>query len=131
MERRLAGLLAATLACWPAGGPCWSQDSSPPRSISEHAVRTASAERYSDLLAMECLHGRLYSRNRIERGFERHFEEMRLTLIAEGYTIVPDVIANDASRPVSEMAFDAKRRLRHAPRAGCLAPYWLEDDRDY
>lgn len=94
-------------------------------------MRTASAEKYSDLLAMECLHGRLYPRSRIENGFERHFEEMKLTLIAEGYMIVPNVTANGSSGAVSEMAFDAKRRLRLAPRAGCLAAYWLEDGRDY
>ncbi|WP_210215159.1 hypothetical protein, partial [Mesorhizobium sp. M4B.F.Ca.ET.089.01.1.1] len=120
-----------TLACWLAGGRSWSQDSPSHKSISEEAVRTASAQRYSDLLAMECSHGRLYPRSQIERGFERHFEELRLTLIAEGYTIVPDAIANDPSRPVSEMAFDARRRLGFASQAGCLAPYWLEDDRDY
>ncbi|WP_141246165.1 hypothetical protein [Mesorhizobium sp. WSM3859] len=91
----------------------------------------ASAQRYSDILAMECLHGRLYPRRRIERGFERHLEEMRLTLIAEGYRIVPDMAANDPFRALSEMAFDAKRRLGFAPQSGCLAAYWLEDDRDY
>ena len=131
MERRLAGLLAAMLACLPAGGRCWAEDSPSRKSISEEAVRTASAQRYSDILAMECSHGRLYPRGRIERGFERHFEEMRLTLIAEGYIIVPNVVANDPPRPLSEMAFDAKRRLGFAQQTGCRAPYWLEDDHDY
>ena len=51
----------------------------------------------------------------------------RLQLVAEGYTIVPDAIENNSPWALSEMEFDAKRRLGIAPQFGCFRAYWLDD----
>ncbi|MER9406476.1 hypothetical protein NKI36_20805 [Mesorhizobium caraganae] len=127
MARFLAGLLAATLVA--SAGRCWSNDTS--RQISEDALRTISAQMYSGILSQECMHGRRYPKSRIENGFKRHFEEMRLRLIADGYTIVPDVAESNSQWTRSEMAFDAKRRLGMPRQFGCLDAYWLDDDPDW
>lgn len=63
--------------------------------------------------------------------FKRHFEEMRLRLIADGYTIVPNVTESNSQWTHSEMAFDAKRRLGMPGQFGCLHAYWLDDDPDW
>ena len=127
MERLSAGMVAAMLVA--SAGRCWSEDSHKP--ISEEALRTVSAEMYSDILAQECLHGRRYSQSRIENGFKRHFEEMRLQLVASGYTIVPNSNENSALWTRSQMAFDTERRLGLRRQLGCLGAYWLDDNRDW
>ena len=123
----MTGLLAATLVA--SAGRCWSNDTS--RQISEDALRTISAQMYSGILSQECMHGRRYVQSRIENGFKRHFEEMRLRLIADGYTIVPNVTESNSQWTHSEMAFDAKRRLGIPRQFGCLHAYWLDDDPDW
>ena len=77
------------------------------------------------------MQGRRYPQSRIENGFKRHFEEMRLRLIADGYTIVPDVTESNSQWTRPEMAFDAKRRLGMPRQFGCLDAYWLDDDPDW
>jgi hypothetical protein len=94
-------------------------------------VRTVSARLYSDILEAACLNGRRYPRSQIESGFKRHFDEMRLMLIGEGYTIVPNVTENNSSWSLSEMAFDAERRLDLSPQFGCFQAYWLDDSPDW
>ncbi len=123
----MAGLLAAMLVA--SAGPCWSNDAS--KQISEDALRLTSARMYSGILRQECLHGRRYAQSRIENGFKRHFEEMRLQLIADGYTIVPSVTENNAPWILSEMAFDANRRLGIPRQFGCLDAYWLDGNPDW
>ena len=123
----MTGLLAATLVA--PEGQCWSKDTS--RQITEDALRMISAQMYSGILSQECMHGRRYPQSRIENGFKRHFEEMRLRLIADGYTIVPDVAERNSQWTRSEMAFDAKRRLGIPRQFGCLHAYWLDDDPDW
>ncbi|UVC13339.1 hypothetical protein [Mesorhizobium onobrychidis] len=125
MEKFLAGLLAAALVA--SVGRCWSKDKLHYKPISEETVRMASALRYSDILSQECMHGRRYPQRKIENGFKRHFEEMRLQLVAEGHTIVPSVTENDSLWSMSEMEFDTKRRLGIAPQFGCFRAYWLDD----
>ena len=90
-----------------------------------------SAQMYSGILSQECMHGRRYPQSRIENGFKRHFEEMRLRLIADGYTIVPNSNENSALWTRSQMAFDTKRRLGLRRQLGCLGAYWLDDNRDW
>lgn len=115
----------------PAGAQCWSKDGLPYKPISEEAVRAASATVYSEFLKMECQKGRRYPRGQIESGFKRNFDEMRLMLVDEGYTIVPNVTKNTSSWSLSEMAFDAKRRLDLSPQFGCHNAYWLNDNQDW
>jgi len=127
VPRSLSGLLAAMLVA--SAGRCWSNDAS--RQISEDALRMISAQMYSGILHQECLHGRRYPQSRVENGFKRHFEEMRLQLIADGYTIVPDTTESNSRWAHSEMAFDAKRRLGIPRQLGCLDAYWLDNNPDW
>jgi hypothetical protein len=112
-----------------SAGRCWSKDTN--KQIAEDALRTISAQMYSGILSQECMHGRRYTQSRIENGFKRHFEEMRLRLIADGYTIVPNVTESNSQWTHWEMAFDAKRRLGMPGQFGCLHAYWLDDDPDW
>jgi len=125
VEKFLAALLAATLVA--SAGRCWSKDKHPYKPIFEETVRMASALRYSDILSQECMHGRRYPKNQIKSGFKRHYEEMRLQAVAEGYIIVPDVTENRSLRSLSEMEFDARRRRGIAPQFGCFRAYWLDE----
>ncbi|BCG73880.1 hypothetical protein MesoLj113a_50380 [Mesorhizobium sp. 113-1-2] len=99
--------------------------------ISEDALRMISAQMYSGILGQECLHGRRYLESRIENGFKRHFDEMRLQLIVDGHTIVPSVTEGNSPWTRSEMAFDAKRRLGIPRQFGCRDAYWLDNNRDW
>jgi hypothetical protein len=56
--------------------------------ISEAEVRAASAATYTDLLRQAMNKGWRYTPEQIERGYERHFEELKLQLIDQGYTIM-------------------------------------------
>jgi hypothetical protein len=85
-----AGLLALLLA------PSWSQEASRPKPIiSEELVRVISARAYSKLLLQAYEKGWRYPRSQIEKGFKRHFEELKLQLIAQGYTIVSEDAEED------------------------------------
>ena len=41
--------------------------------------------------------------SQIENGFKRHLEELKLQLIDQGYTIVPDMTANDRACPRNDI----------------------------
>ncbi len=73
------------------------------------------------------MHGRRYPRSQIKNGFKRHFDETRLTIVEDGYTVVPNVKENKSLWALSEMAFDANRRLDLPPQFGCFEAYWLDD----
>jgi hypothetical protein len=121
-------ILAAMLALPLSAGPCLSEGTQPDgKLISENAVRTASTELYSDILAEACRNGWRYPRSQIEKGFRRHFDELKLQLVVEGYTIVPDVTANNSRRSRIETAFVARRQPAALRQFGCSRPYWLSD----
>jgi hypothetical protein len=130
VERFVAGFLVATLEVASAG-ECWSEDSLPYKPISEETVRIVSAQIYSDILRRACLQGRRYPISQIESGFKRQFQEMKAMMVERGYTVVPNVIENDLSWSLSEMEFDAKRRLDLPPQFGCSNAYWLDDNPDW
>jgi hypothetical protein len=94
--------------------------------ISEDAVRTASTRIYSDILRRACTNGWRYPRSQIENGFKRHFGELKLQFLDQGYTVVPDVVASNSPGGISGTAFVANRRLT-LPQFGCSRPYWLDD----
>ena len=123
-----SSILAAMLALLLSAGPCLAEgtqrDGKP---ISEDAVRTASAELYSDILIRACRNGWRYPRSQIENGFKRHLGELKLQLVAQGYTIVPDVTANNSHRSLIETAFAAKRQPVASRRFGCSRQYWLDE----
>jgi hypothetical protein len=127
MERLLSGQLAATLMLALLAGPCLAEDTQHrERLISEYAVRIASARLYSGILSRACTNGWRYPRSQIEKGFRRHFEELHLLLVDQGYTIMPVVTVNKPRLVLSEMAFDAYRRLGMPRQFGCFLPYWLD-----
>ena len=131
MEKFVLGLLAATLMLGLSAGPCLSTDALPYKPISEEAVRAASARMYSDILTSACLTGHRYPADQIENGFRRHYEEARLAFIYDGHTIIPTIQIQTnllrATAPLSQMAFDAKRRLILTRQFGCFRAYWLDD----
>lgn len=129
MARFLASSLAAMLIA--SAGECWSEDSLPYKPISEETVRVVSAQMYSDILRRACLQGRRYSSSQIESGFKRQFQETKAMLVQEGYTILPNVTENNSAWSLSEMEFDAKRRLGLPLQFGCFGAYWLNENRGW
>lgn len=118
-------ILAAMLVLPLSAGPCHAEGTQRDGElISENTVRMISAGLYSDLLARACRNGWRYPRSRIEKGFRRHLEELKLQLVAQGYTIVPDVTANSS---LFETAFVARRQPVASRQFGCSRPYWLDD----
>ena len=92
------------------------------KTMTETQVRTASADLYTDILKRACRNGWRYPKNRIENGFNRHFEEMKLQLTSQGYTIV-----TDATSRLQQMSFAVRNLPTSERRFGCSRPYWLED----
>ena len=130
MERFfLASPLAAMLMA--SAGECWSEDGQPYKPISEETVRVISAQMYSYILRRACLQGRRYPISLIESGFKRQIQEIKAMMVERGYTVVPNVTENDLSWSLSEMEFDAKRRLDLPPQFGCFDAYWLDDNPDW
>jgi len=132
VEKLLSGLLAAIPVLGLSAGPCSSKEATY-KPIFEDAVRTVSARMYSDILRNACLDGRLYPASYIKNGFKRHYEELRLSVLGHGYTIIytaiiqtnlPHIIA-----PLSQVAFDAERRLALPAQFGCFRAYWLDGSR--
>ena len=115
---------AAILVLPLSAGPCLSDGTQQgSKLISENAVRTASAEMYSEILIRACRNGWRYPRSRIEKGFKRHLGELNLQLIDQGYTIV----ANNLPPSLAETAFVIERTPLGSRRFGCSRPYWLDD----
>jgi hypothetical protein len=123
-----SSILAAMLALPLSAGPCLSEG---PRrddkQISEHAVRTASAELYSGILIRACENGWRYTRSQIKNGFKRHLGELKLQLLDQGYTIVPDVTANNPPQCLFETVFVTERQAVPSRQLGCSRKYWLDD----
>ncbi|WP_457939302.1 hypothetical protein [Mesorhizobium sp. 10J20-29] len=131
MRKFLTGLLAAVLMSGLSVGRCMSEHMPMPyKPISEATMRTASAQMYSKILRSSCLNGWRYTRSGISNGFERHYEELRLSAHSSGYTFIPTVSAEDSLPHViathSQIAFDAARRLALPRKFGCFRAYWLD-----
>ena len=123
-----SSILAAMLPLALSAAPCLSEDTQHGcKLISEDVVRTASAELYSDILIRACRNGWRYSLSQIENGFKRHLGELKLQLVDQGYTIVPEVTASNAPRMLFETAFIAKRQAIDSHQFGCSRQYWLDD----
>jgi hypothetical protein len=124
-----SSILAFTmLALLVSAGPCLSEGTQRAgKLISEDAVRATSAELYSDILIRACRNGWRYPLNQIESGFRRHLGELKLQLVAQGYTIVPDVTATNSHRRLIETAFAARRQPVASRRFGCSRQYWLDE----
>ena len=95
------------------------------RAIPENVVRTASARLYADILSRACRKGWRYPRTQIENGFRRHFEELQLQLIDQGYTVVPSTTTNNPH--VQRTILASKRQLARSRQLGCSSQYWLDE----
>ncbi|ESX53193.1 MULTISPECIES: hypothetical protein [unclassified Mesorhizobium] len=92
---------------------------------SEEAVKAASSELYSDILVRACRNGWRYPRSYIENGFRRHLAELKLQLVDQGYSFVPNMTANDL--PVRGPISETKRRLVGSRQFSCSHPYWRDE----
>ena len=118
--------LTAILLLSVSARPCLSQGAQTnAKLISEEAVKAASAELYSDILVRACRNGWRYPRSQIENGFKHHLAELKLQLIDQGYTIFPDMTANDPH--VQETILGTKRQLIESRRFSCSHPYWRDE----
>ena len=119
-------VLTAILVLSVSAGPCLSESTQTNgKLISEEAVEAASAELYSDILVRACRNGWRYPRSYIENGFRRHLAELKLQLVDQGYTVVPDMTANDPQ--VYGTISGAKRRLVGSRQFSCSHPYWRDE----
>ena len=81
--------IVAVAALALAAAPALAGDkSSAPKLISESAARFVSDLTYTELLRQAMAKGWRYTPTQIESGYRRHFEEFKLQLIDQGYTIV-------------------------------------------
>jgi len=64
------------------------EKSATPKLIAESTVRLVSDLTYTELLSQAIAKGWRYTPEQIESGYRRHFEEFKLQLIDQGYTIV-------------------------------------------
>ena len=119
-------VLTAILVLSVSAGPCLSEGTQTNgKLISEEAVKAASAELYSDILVRACRNGWRYPRSYIEIGFSRHLAELKLQLVDQGYTVVPDMTANDPQ--VQGTISGAKRRRVGSRQFSCSHPYWRDE----
>ena len=81
----LSIVVVAALATAPALA---GDKSSAPKLISESAARFVSDVTYTALLSQAMAKGWRYTPAQIENGYRRHFEEFKLQLIDQEYTIV-------------------------------------------
>jgi hypothetical protein len=63
-------------------------DARKPRVVFEAAVKAVSDDAYMELVRQAWSKGWRFTREDIEKGLRRHFEEFKLQLIGEGYTIL-------------------------------------------
>ena len=119
-------VLTAVLVLSASAGPCLSEGTQTNgKLISEAAVKAASAELYSDILVRACRNGWRYPRSYVENGFRRHLAELKLQLVDQGYTVIPDMTANDPQ--VQGTISETKRRLVGSRQFSCSHPYWRDE----
>jgi hypothetical protein len=86
---RTSSFVLAALVLTAEATPSVSEDTTPkPKTISEDALRLASAEAYFALLRRAQANGWRYSLMAIKKGQTRHFEELKLQLLDRGYMIM-------------------------------------------
>jgi len=119
-------VLAAILVLSVSAGPCLSEGAQTNgKLIPEDAVKAASALLYSDILVRACRNGWRYPHSHIESGFKRHLAELKLQLVDQGYTVLPDMTANDLH--VEGTISGTERQLIGSRRFSCSHPYWRNE----
>lgn len=70
--------------------PAYASDNANNRKvIFEAVVKIASDDAYMEIVRQAWSKGWRFTPEQIEDGFRRHFEELKLQLIDQGYTILP------------------------------------------
>lgn len=125
MKTVLAGCAAVTLV-FCSVPPCLANEGSPiGKVMSEAEARIISARLYASLLIRVCKNGRRYPLSQVKSGFRRHFNEFKLQLANDGYTVVPGR-ARNGGRPQGE-AFTVVINDGLVARSGCDRQYWLDE----
>jgi len=75
-------LIALASASW-AGAP-----SEPYKAITENELKSISDAVYSQMISGALKRGHHFAPELIEKGFNRHFQELRLQLLDDGYVIL-------------------------------------------
>src|SRR4051812_6156653 len=120
MSKAIAMALGLALSTGPSPPQAAGNDG---RAVPQKGWRTASARLYSDILSRACRNGWRYPRTQIENGFRRHFEELKLQLIDQGYIVVPTTTTNNPH--VQRTILANKRQLARSRQLGCSSQYWL------
>ncbi len=115
-----------TLALVISGTPCLSgEEARHGKVILEEDARLVSARLYSAILIRACQNGWRYPLKHVRSGFKRHFEEFKLQLSNDGYTIVSTTAADGESRRQAPLTLADITRT--SARFGCARQFWLED----
>ncbi len=85
--RRVSIVMAFAILSLPAAGGAALADGC--RQLSESNVKISSMRQYADILTSAARNGWTYAPAAIDSGSKRHFEEMKLQLIAAGFEVVP------------------------------------------
>lgn len=93
--------------------------------ISQEDAQIVSARLYSAILIRACQNGWRYPLKQVRSGFKRHFEEFKLQLSNDGYTIVSTTaVDGETGRQAPLTLADITRT---SARFGCARQFWLED----
>lgn len=84
--RRVSIVLACAILGFSSASPSFASGC---RQLLESNVKITSMRLYADILASAARNGWNYTPESIVSGSKRHFDEMKLQLIAAGYEIVP------------------------------------------
>ena len=85
--RRVSIAIACAMLSLPAAGRASSEAEC--RQLVESNVKIASLRQYAGILASAARNGWNFAPAAIDSGAKRHFEEMKLQLIAAGFEVVP------------------------------------------
>jgi len=84
-----SSVLVLTISAILIAVPAYAGDDAPkPKVVFEAAVKAVSDDAYMELVRQAWSKGWRFTREDIEKGLRRHFEEFKLQLIGEGYTIL-------------------------------------------
>jgi hypothetical protein len=117
--------LALVFSSVPPSSP--GDELSPDKVISEDDARIISARLYSIILMKACRSGWRYPLSHVKSGFKRNFDEFKLQLVNNGYTIVPGRAVKGGRK--QHQASTAIANDRVASRFGCARQYWLDERR--
>lgn len=123
MKAAITATFVVALIC--STPPCLSENIAPrQKTISEEEVRILSARLYRNILITACRNGWRYPRKQVVHGFKRHFQELRLQLSNDGYTIVSATERSDDY--IRRRSMTMVGGNRKPPTFGCARAYWLE-----